>query len=472
MRPSVRVRIVGWVVLLLVAGMTVAGVATYTVLEARLDTRIDQRLAQEIEEFRAMARSGTDPRTGAAITDVRGLFRAALRQNVPAGDETLFTLVGGEPYRRSAARPPVRLDTQHSTVRELASGKVPRYGTLELQQGRARYAVIPARVAGDPARGRYVVAVFRWIEHRQIAHTMTTFAAFGAGSVVAIGVVAWFVSGRLLAPVALVRRTAHEITDTDLTRRIPVVGRDDVSELARTFNAMLDRLEEAFRTQRQFLDDAGHELRTPITVLRGHLELLDQDGDPAEIADTKALVLDEIDRMSRMVEDLVTLAKAQRPDFLAPGPVELAQLTEDVYDKAAALGSRSWHLDARAEATVAADGQRLTQALIQLAQNAVTHTQPGETVAVGSTVEEGTVRLWVRDTGPGVAPDDTDRIFERFSRGTETRGEGSGLGLAIVRAIAEAHGGDATVESRPGFGARFVLEFPAVAAAQDAEVCS
>jgi signal transduction histidine kinase len=224
---------------------------------------------------------------------------------------------------------------------------------------------------------------------------------------------------------------------------------------------MLDRLETAFDSQRLLLDDAGHELRTPLTILRGHLELLDP-ADPADTAATRALALDEVDRMHRLVEDLVTLAKAERPDFVQLAPVDVGRLTDDVLDKARALGQRRWSIDERVEATVWLDAQRITQAWLQLAANAVKFSADGTKVAFGSAVQHGRVRLWVRDEGPGVSPEDSGRIFERFTRGHAGRGvEGSGLGLPIVTAIAEAHGGTIQLRTRLGEGSTFTLDLPA-----------
>jgi signal transduction histidine kinase len=298
--------------------------------------------------------------------------------------------------------------------------------------------------------------------------------------------IAWIVSGRILAPVRLVRRTAAEITEQDLARRIPVPRRDDVGELAATFNAMLDRLDRAFATQRRFLDDAGHELRTPITIVRGHLELLGSDtgepragdlrvGDPSadaseEQAETMRLVTDELDRMSRIVEDLLLLAKAERPDFVQPQWVPVTELTSDIYAKVRALGDREWVLDGIGEGEARVDPQRVTQAIVQLAHNAVQHTAPGDVVKVGSALDDERVRFWVADSGPGVHPDDAERIFERFTHGTTTttRGPrtrtGAGLGLAIVAAIASGHDGtarlSATNDGTEPRGATFELDLP------------
>ena len=178
--------------------------------------------------------------------------------------------------------------------------------------------------------------------------------------------------------------------------------------------------------------------------------------------DTTVLVTDELDRMSRIVDDLIVLAKAEQPDFLALGPVDVADLTVEVAAKARALGRRQWTVAEVAETVILADGQRLTQALLQLAANAVQHTGDGDRIAIGSTTSGGRVRLWVSDTGPGIAPEDHERIFERFARGSEPRrSDGAGLGLTIVRTIVQAHGGVVRVDSAPGQGATFTLELPA-----------
>lgn len=228
---------------------------------------------------------------------------------------------------------------------------------------------------------------------------------------------------------------------------------------------MLDRLESAFEAQRRFLDDAGHELRTPITIVRGHLELMGDD--PAERRETVALVTDELDRMARLVDDLLTLAHAERLDFLDRQPVELGDLTDELAAKAPALGERGWVVDARAEGAMVADRQRLTQAVMQLAENAVRHTSPGDEIGLGTALAGDEARLWVRDTGPGVPAGQEGRVFERFARGPDTpRGESSGLGLSIVRAIAESHGGRVELDSAQGAGATFTIVVPTAARAE------
>lgn len=167
--------------------------------------------------------------------------------------------------------------------------------------------------------------------------------------------------------------------------------------------------------------------------------------------------------MHRMVEDLLLLATAERPDFLVLETVDVDRLTQDVLTKARGLADREWVLDGVAATRIVADRQRLTQALVQLCQNAVAHTQTVDRIALGSDVDGGRARIWVADAGEGVAQDDQDRVFERFSRGESGgrhRTPGAGLGLAIVRTIALAHGGLVELHDTPGGGATFTLILP------------
>ncbi|GGV20775.1 two-component sensor histidine kinase [Actinomadura cremea] len=459
-RVTARARIVGW--MLLLVGLALAGSVgvTWSVLSGRLNDRVDNELTHEANKLRGYTENGVDPRTGRPPTNVAQLLEGHLIQNLPDSYETFFSVVDGRTANRSAQQPLARLDVDRAFVAKAARATEPTYGWAETDAGDVRYAVLPVRMAGDPRQAAFVVVEFRDAQRAEVIETTRVlgFTAFGALAVA--GVVGWLIAGRVLAPIRLVRQTAEQIGESDLTRRLLVRGNDDVAALASTFNRMLDRLESAFAAQRRFLDDAGHELRTPITVIRGHLELMGDDPDERE--ETRALLMEELDRMNRMVNDLIMLAKADRPDFLDVGEIDLADLTVDVVAKSRGLGDRRWRVGAVAEVRVLGDAQRLTQALMQLASNAVRHTGDGDTVEVGSAVRDGSVLLWVRDTGPGVPAEDHERIFERFVRaGSGPRPvDGSGLGLAIVASIAKAHGGTASVHSPLEGGAQFVLDIP------------
>jgi signal transduction histidine kinase len=472
---SARGRIVGWTLLLVVVALAVTVGATRQILEARLDERVDRALDQQVAELRTLAQQGFDPVTGRPFADARDLMRLQISRTVPDRNETMLSLVDGAVDARSGQPAPVRLDRDDELVARLAATTTSVLGTAETERGRVRYAAVPVAVAGAPQQGVFVAAVFRDLEAADISDVTRVMAAVGLVALGVAGGGAWLVAGRVLRPVREVQETARQIGESDLTRRIAVSGDDEIALLAETFNSMLDRLEAAFAAQRQLLDDAGHELRTPLTIVRGHLELID--ADPASARETLALVSDELDRMSRLVDDLLVLARAGRPDFLRLDRVDLAALTDEVVAKAEALGDRRWRLDssvADADAEIVADRQRLTQALVQLAQNAVQHTRAGDEIGIGSRAVRGPsgshVQLWVRDTGPGVPPGERERIFERFVRSASDAPptEGAGLGLAIVAAIATAHGGQARVVDTPGGGATFLVEIPAVGAREPA----
>lgn len=456
---GIRTRILlGFIVMLAIA--TVASlVVAREVLQSRLHERIDSDLAQEAKELRRIA-AGKDPSTGRRFgQNAARIFRVYFDQNSPSTGEVVLTFVEGDPFLRSRSLSSFyRIDTDALLVSHWKGLAEPERDGVDTPVGRVEYLAVPLK-GDDRVLGTFVVAAFTDVLQQPYN------AAFVAAGVVGLAVLligsllAWRVAESVLQPVSSLTRTAQSISETDLAQRIEVRGHDEIAGLATTLNAMLDRLERTLSSQRRFLDDAGHELRTPITIIRGHLELLEDD--PEERQATLALVMDELDRMSRMVNDLILLSKAERPDFLKPEAVEVAGLTDEVLTKARALGARDWRLDARGDGVITVDRQRLTQALVQLAQNAVQHTQEGDGVALGSAVERGEARFWVRDDGPGIAPADQERIFERFERsGARKPSGGSGLGLSIVRAIAGAHGGRVELLSGPGAGALFTIVVP------------
>ncbi|GAA4732377.1 HAMP domain-containing sensor histidine kinase [Isoptericola chiayiensis] len=470
---SVRTKVLASVLAMSALGLAVTWTVTDAIQTQGIVDRVEDELDQEVEEFRVLATRGVDPATGDPFTGVAELLQVAIERNVPGPDQMLVTFVAGEPqlYSPQWARPVV----DDPALRDLVDSIPPDASRvsqrwIDTEVGRMDVAAVPVSVTGSDDHGTYVVGIGTDMALASQLALRQTFALVSVAVLLLVGAVGWVVAGRLLRPLELLAATAQQVGGDDLTRRAPVTGDDDVASLGRAFNTMLDRVSDAFDAQRQFLDDAGHELRTPLTVLRGHLELLDPD-DAQDVAETRALLLDETERMSRIVEDLVLLAKADRPDFVQVGQVDLGRLTDDLHDKARALGDRTWLVDERAEATVRGDEQRLTQALLQLADNAVKYTPPGTRVALGSAVRDGTAVLWLRDEGPGVPEAELDRIFERFVRVDATGERGSGLGLAIVAAIAAGH--DGTVAATRGDptgaapGLRVTLTWPAAVVAPD-----
>jgi signal transduction histidine kinase len=454
----VRVRILGGYVALLALATAASVLIARQIVLDRLDERIGEELVQETQELRRLA-AGIDPSTGRPFgSDVRRIFRVFLQRNIPARNEAFLTFVSGEPFLRSS---PVldrsyRIDRDQVLAARWGRARSSQRGSVDTPAGRLEYLAVPLQAGGEQG-GVFVVAQLRDPEENELDSAIYAIAAVGIVVLVIGSIIAWRLAGSVLRPVKAVTATARSLSESDLSRRIPVEGSDEVALLAATFNEMLERLERAFATQRQFLDDVGHELRTPVTIVRGHLELLEED--PAQRRETLALVMDELDRMSRMVNELLELAKAEHPDFLALAPVELATLTSELHAKMSALPG-TWLLEEHGEGLVVADRQRLTQAMMQLAENAVRHAGSEQPIAIGSSLTTGEARIWVRDRGPGIAPEEQERLFDRFARGSSGDRGGAGLGLAIVKAIAEGHGGHVELRSRIGAGSTFTIVLP------------
>lgn len=470
-RLSVRSRVLFSVLAMSLLGLVVTEGIAFVVQFRALDDDVTEALEQEVAEFRTLAREGIDPETGAAFASVERLLRVTMQRNVPDRNETYLTLLDGVPLQFDREDRPIELESEPAVldaVAEVQPGDDVALRDVATSAGAARLAIVPVGVEGDEeAAGAYVIA-FAMDRQRDDLMTVTRIYIIASLlSLLLVGIVGWQVTGRLLRPLTTLREATQRINETDLTERIPVRGNDDVTDLTRTYNAMLDRLQAAMDTQRQFLDDAGHELRTPLTIVRGHLELLDS-ADPRDVAETRALLLDEIDRMSRMVDDLILLSKAQRPDFVIVEPIDLVPFTLDVAEKVQTLGERRWSVTAQTDARFVGDAQRLTQALVQLAHNAVKFSEPGSAITIGSEASQDEVRLWVADEGIGIEGDDLRHIFDRFGRAASGRGiEGSGLGLSIVAAIAHAHGGRVDVTTTPGRGSTFTVVLPVESIDQD-----
>ena len=464
---GIRTRIVVAYVALLAGALLISAIVTRQVLLARLAGDVDRALAQEVEELGRLA-GGNDPATGEPFgTDVAAVFETFLRRNVPADHEAFYTLVDGRAFLASHG-PPFVADDAPELFADWADTSVTTWGTADTPGGRARYLAVPVGGEGG-AEGVFVTAYFPAEDRAEIDRIVRIIGATGAVVLVVSAMLAWSTAGRVLNPVRELTRTARRITGTDLSHRIPVTGHDELSELSGTFNAMLDRLNEGFEGQRQFLDDVAHELRTPITIVAGHVELLGNAataGTPAERADTVALITDELDRMNRYVNDLLLLAKAEQDDFWRPGPVDVGEFVEQLHHRVAALGPRRWTIDAAPRpgtVAIVADEQRLTQAMLNLASNAVHHTAEGDEIALGASVDAGTTRLWVRDSGPGIDEQLAEQLFQRRFRGAASRAqrtEGMGLGLSIVDAIARAHRGSASAANAAQGGAIFTIAIP------------
>ena len=272
------------------------------------------------------------------------------------------------------------------------------------------------------------------------------------------------VANRITAPLRRAAEVATAVDAGDLSPRLEASGSDEVAQLGRSLNHMLDRLERAFERERAFVSDASHELRTPLTVLRGQVELLERSGaDARERERIVAALMAEIARMTRLVDDMLTLARAEEGRVVQPRSVELEDFLTDLERDLPLLGPRDYSVEGVRSGTITADPDRLSQVLRNLVRNAVQHTGAGDRITVTTSGGDGRIGFAVADDGPGIPPAELSQVFERFHRvdAGRARGDGgSGLGLAIARAIVEAHGGRIWAENAPSGGAVLRFELP------------
>jgi two-component system OmpR family sensor kinase len=319
-----------------------------------------------------------------------------------------------------------------------------------------------------------VVQVARSLaDQDQYLNTLGTSLLIGSGAAVIIAFgIGWVLSGLALRPIHRITQTARTIgAERDLNRRVQYLGpNDELGQLATTFNAMLTELEVAYQQQQQFVADVSHELRTPLTTLRGNLALLRRE--PAIRAEERADILDDMvgesERLIRLVNDLLMLARADARQPLRSGPFRVKPLIEDVCRQTRLLApDRSITCAQLPDVIVVGDRDALKQVLLILMDNALRHTTGA--ITVSAEVVDEHVAMSVYDTGPGIEPELLPHIFERFHCGKSASTESSiGLGLAIARALVEAQNGTIAVESQVGQGSVFTVTLPQAAVHREA----
>lgn len=428
---------------------------------SRVDARVREDLARDMENFledyRAWERQ---PRQ--TLADLEGLIEDSLAEIRPEDDNFLIFFIDGKFFRSTPVSLPKPIAPGSELAQRWQSLKEDETGSQSVENpdlGTILYIAEPL-ILENRIRGAVVAAHASGGERREALDGVYVFAKVATGVVLISLASAWFLMGKLLSPVKKLAVVARSVSESDLSQRLSVKGSGELADLAITFNSMLDRLQHSFTLQRNFVNDAGHELRTPITIIQGHLEVMGDD--PDEQQETLKLVMDELNRMGRMVSDMLLLAKAERPDFLELETIDVRSYTETILSKAQPLGDRRWELKIWGDGRIVGDRQRLTGAILNLAQNAVQHTRVGDLIEIGSSISRHQVRFWVHDSGEGISEADQQRIFERFGRvsGKFRKSDGSGLGLAIAKAIAEAHGGYIELESKLTVGSKFTLVLP------------
>lgn len=345
--------------------------------------------------------------------------------------------------------------------------------SLNNQQVYLKFTVVSPVRGGIQIQDRFVLDQYREIERLANERALEVLRQYSFAALVVLFaialVVGWFVSGRVLRPIGQITDVAKEIQATDLSQRIELGGpHDELRELADTFDDMLERIDSAFASQREFIHEASHELRNPLAVIRTNLDvtLADPGSTEEDLRHTLEVVQRSSERMTRLVDDLLVYARKGSLS-MERQQVDIGALVHETADE--------FRAPAEAKGITLADGSppgllvegdrhALRQALANLLANAIRLSPEGTTIRVRAGREEPWIWMSVEDEGPGIAPEDQDRVFQRFWRGDprEGREEGrSGLGLTIVRQIAEAHGGEVKLASTPGHGAAFAVWLPA-----------
>jgi signal transduction histidine kinase len=462
-RPlSVRTRLIAVITVVSAIGMLAVGFVVYLEERGRILRQVDSLLEANLDSARFLVEQGS-PDTG-RWEDPEQALAAVVQRAAPDDNTGVIGLVDGD----AALVPGVPLDVDLQSapgfvahVVEQADSDAPIIATYAEDDVTWRYLATPISVAAAPdSRAVFVIAYDIEAELAEIDTAARVFAIASAVTILVTAAAAALVTTRLLRPLREMRETAERVSAQSLSDRLPVHGRDDVSELAQTMNDMLDRLDGALDSQRRLLSDVGHELKTPLTIVRGYLEVVDPD-DPADVRETRELAVDELERMAVLVQELAGAAALHGPSPVKPELIDVADLVRQIVRKAQGIDGADAATGDLVERVVAVDPARITQAMLQLAQNAVTHGD-GRMV-ISSAVRDGALELSVRDFGPGVPDELKPSVFDRFTRGPRSEEQGgTGLGLNIVQLIARAHGGQARVVDAPGGGAEFVIAVPLV----------
>jgi two-component system OmpR family sensor kinase len=465
-----------WVALVVLVSSAVTFVVVYRGTGSELRDQIDQEIHGDVSELSHVLVASNDRQPKEVASRATRYIRA---QPFSASSTLLFAIVPGA--RTSSNRPELfthaKLDIGETATEQVSENRLAAkllgvrdgYSTLTLPDVgdlrlRKQSLTLPGGLRVTVGAGEPLAAV----AHAQ-GSVARAFVLAGALALLGALVAAYLVGARVSHPLRRMAAVAAKVDAGDLHPRIHGLSREagELQVLADAFNHMLDRLTEAFAGQRAFVADASHELRTPLTVIRGQLEVLASQGKPSEqdVLRVERLVQAEIGRITRLVDDLLLLAKAEQTEFLRSEPIELPGYVRGLWDGMSLLATRRFELGEVPAGVLRADPDRLAQALRNLIGNAIEHTAEGDGL-VRMRIEAlagGRLGFAVEDDGPGIDPDQRERVFDRFHRTDAARDRasgGTGLGLAIVRAIAEAHGGRVTAAASPEGGACVTLELP------------
>ena len=459
MSLPIRVRLTAWYVCLLAVVFIVLGGFLTLRLHAALLKGLDESLATRAAQISLGLRDGCE----GEFQDVSDASLVGLPQGESGAQfltpDGAISESSGDP----AAQQPLLSREEIATV--LAGSTVTR--TVPAPPDGEPFHILAVSLPSQTCPGVIVVATSTDEIERSVRALVVQLSLGMPLALLVAGLGGWWLAGRALAPVGQMTRRAETIGVERLDERIDVpADRDELQRLAVTLNAMLDRLERGVEDKRRFAADASHELRTPLAVMRAELDVSLREADLARSArDALESAREEVERMHAIVENLLTLARADDGSLeLLREPLDLSDVTTTVAANAAAF-TRSKGVVLRTEgphANVVADRARIEQVVMNLVSNAIRFSPAGGSVGVSTWLRDGGAGCSVTDEGPGVSPEIAGRIFERFVRAdpVRTNDGGSGLGLAICHEIVTAHGGRIWVDVRQGSGGSFSFWLP------------
>lgn len=467
---GLRLRLVLAISAVSIATVVASFFALHATTAANLRSRIDRELNEQYGEYQQRVLARGEVRNPASLSRASARFLAGQRYH-PEARIYLVTPLGLPPVTNQP-----RIISEELSESRSGAGDPDEAGTGGIiatqdglstvstdETGKLRVLTEPVSVGGQRI-GTFRVADPLTSVDQALASLRNKFIAVGLGALLLSVAIAIWLANLISRPLRRMAAVASAVDSGDLSHRIDYSGEDEVGVLADSFNHMMDRLEEGFRREREFVSDASHELRSPLTVLRGRIEqLADHSYSREAVAAEADELMREVRRMERLTDDMLTLAKAERGALLQRRRVPLDDFVADLRRDLPLLGPRHYQVESALHGELEADPDRLAQVLRNLVTNAVAHTTPEGHIAVSVTSDDGIARFSVSDDGTGIEPGQLGRIFDRFHRTDEGRSRaegGSGLGLAIARAIVEAHGGSIEAESAPGDGATIRFSIP------------
>jgi two-component system OmpR family sensor kinase len=457
-KTSLAFRLLSIYTLVVVAALMIVAALVVYLTRQQLIRELDRDLANTIELFE----SGPGSQV-AAPADLEAAARSWLSTTPLPGNVSALVRLPSGLLLGSTGSGDVRSSTEG---RRLLSSPTPAGDRFRLGSDTIRAQSVPIELDGQPIGNLVVAASERNVEASVNGILRGVALACGAGIVVA-ALLGYLSVRRAIKPLQRFARRVQEIEKTgDLSQRLADGSTDEVGRLAEAFDDLLHRLEGAFATQKRFVADASHELRTPLTIARGQLELLRNEVSDETTRRSAGIALEEMDRMGRIVEDLLLLARLEEGLALEIRPVEVELVMQEALLRGMLLEKRKIEVSVESGLFVKADPERLLQVLSNLVTNGIRHGGPKAEIVLSARRDREGVLLEVSDTGPGIPPEDIDHIFDRLFRGSRPSAGGAGgagLGLAISRSLTEAMGGTIWAASTPGVGTTISLRLPEAA---------